>query len=195
VPAMSPAGTVDMVSLRGVSAYSSDVQGSAAINVTVEPVRSLEVRVKKAPEQVIAGGKAEYEFEVTNLGNEELTLTMDITGVNGSWVKLPPALRIAIGGTVTANLTIEPDGSALGEYVITVHFANRDVNASASVDLTVLAPADPVPGGDTMDGDGTDIRTEGVPLWGLLALVGLVIAVLTMVGLIARTRSSKKGGQ
>ena len=137
IPAGTPAGDFDMVTINAVSEGNAGTTDSSVLTTTAGEIYGVELTPATDAQLGLPGEMVAYTLTVANLGN--LTDTFEFTSTGNLWtVGLPAAVELAGGDSadVVVNVTV-PAGALDGDFdVATIEAAS--VGDPGMVDSSVL---------------------------------------------------------
>ncbi|GEM_PF-2650881 len=155
-----------------INILASDAHGasdSLSLTLHITAIHDISVGVDKNAITLLQGGTTTVSVEITNSGNTNEIVTIDVESVGGgqdSWVTYPSPITVSPGESTTVTITIMlPDDAKPGTYTFTVHASTNETQDTTSFDVKVVS--------------------TGVTLFGMTQTeIGIIVLVIVIVVLL-----------
>jgi len=163
---------------------------SFTVNTSFEPSYLIEVEIGTRELEVIQGNDIQFSLNITNVGNMESFVTINVSGSLKDLNDLPNNLNLIPGEYSNITVTIDSSTLSVGSYDLILKFNYPSGTKNLPISLKVISDE---PIDDDDDGTDTDTgRDDGLSGLTIGLIIGGIVVVLIIIFILFLVFRRKK---
>ena len=161
------------------------------VDTSFTPSYLIEVEVNTRQLEVIQGNDIQFSLNITNVGNMETFVKINVSGSLQQLIELPKNINLSAGEFYNITVTIESSALSIGSYDLIIKFDYTGGAQNLPISLKVISGEPIEDDDDDTDADG-DQGLSGMAIGLIVGGIVLVLIVIFVVFIVLRKKKKEK---